>query len=174
MPIQAGPRPVIGPSGVQTTPQRKLGDVRVDRFAQLSIAYTFPTGAENFNNVLQVQSDAHFLCMSTAYTNDHEIGISGAGVGVPWLRVINGGAIVELTDVSTGIRLQNIQLPVCSLFGSGELPHIWEFTHLFKANTQIGINITGMGAAAPFAGQTLRLVFTGMKVPVGTLPALGL
>lgn len=167
---------MIGANGLKTTSVRKLGDVTIDRFYQYSIAYgPFVTGADNFNNTLQIASDAHFLCMSTAYTNDHEIGVSAGGVGVPWIRIINGGALIQLTDVRTGgQQLQNIQIPLCSLFGSGELPHVWEFTQLFYANSQIGINLTGMVAAAPFVGQTIRLVFNGMKIPVGSLPALGL
>lgn len=171
-------RAVAAAESLGTAQARRLGDIRVDSYFQYSIAYTFTLGSENFNNVIQILSDAHFLCMSTSYTNSVEVGSTSAvppvGIGYNKLSVVNGGAVIQLTDGGTQRQLQNIQVPVNTLFGSGELPHIWEFTHLFRANTQIGINITGMAAAAPFAGQVIRLVFSGMKVPVNTLTSLGL
>lgn len=159
-------------SGIGSSASRRLGDITKDSFFQYSIAYTFITGLDNFNNVIQILSDAHFLCMSTAYTNTLEVGNTAVTTAVSWLRIQDGGAVIQLTDGGTQRQLQNIQVPVCSLFGSGELPHVWEFTHLFRANTQIGINITGIGAAV--AGQVIRLIFTGMKIPVGSVPTLEL
>ena len=52
----------------------------------------------------------------------------------------------------------------------GKLPHIWEFTFLFRANTSIGVNITGTYGAP----MTIRLIFSGMKIHIGSRPALGL
>ena len=153
---------------------RGLGNILWDEFFKYSITFTFTTGAENFQQVIPIQSDAHFICMSTAYTNSHEVGNAVATTSTPYVNIWNGGAVVQITDGGNQHFLSNIQVPVNVLFGTGQLPHIWEFTHMFRANTPLAINITGMGAAAPFAGQVIQLVFLGMKVPLAHAQAIGL
>lgn len=163
-----------GAGAVTILNPRGLGNILYDEFFEYTITFTFTTGAENFQQVIPIQSDAHFICMSTAYTNDHEIGNNAATTATPYVRIVNGGATVLLTDGGNQHFLSNAPVPVSTIFGSGELPHVWEFTHMFKANTPLAISITGMGAAAPFAGQTIRLIFSGMKVPLAHAAALGL
>lgn len=154
---------------------RGLGSVVRDAFFQyVTGPLLFTLGSENLNPTITIQQDAHFICCSTAYTNTAESGQTVANQSVPFLQVTNGGALVQLTDGGSQRLMSSVPLPLSSLFGDGKLPHIWEFTHLFRANTTIGINITGMGAAAPFAGQTIRLTFSGFKIPVGSLQQLGL
>jgi hypothetical protein len=154
---------------------RGLGSVVRDVFFSYATGpLTFAVGNENQQPTIVIQQDAHFVCCSSCYTNTAEVGNNTATTAVPFVRVQNGGALVQLTDGGNTRFMSNVQVPLTSLFGSGELPHIWEFTHLFRANTTIGINITGMNNAAPFAGQVIRLTFHGFKIPVGSLPALGL
>jgi len=150
----------------------RLGNILSDEFFQYAIAFTFPAGTETFNQAIPVQSDAHFMVMSTAYTNSLEVGNIAANTSVNKLSVVNGGATVQLTDNGNQHFLSSQLVPVNVLFGSGELPHIWEMSHLFRANTGIGVLITGTGAAV--AGQVIRLVFSGMKIPKGSRPELGL
>ena len=151
----------------------KLADVTRDSFFQYaSNAFTFTLGSENFTQSIQIQSDAHFLCVSLGYTNTAENGVSAAGVGTPYVVVSNGGALVLLTDGSSQRFLSNVPVPVNTLFGRCDNPHVLELTHLFRANGFITVSITGMGAIAPFAGQVIRLVFNGFKVPRGVVPAL--
>jgi hypothetical protein len=145
---------------------RGLGNILWDEYFIYSRVFTFVTGAENFQQVIPIQSDAHFICMATSYTNSLEV--------FPFVGNWNGGAVVQLTDGGNQHFLSNIQVPVNSLFGSGMLPHVWEFTHLFKANTPLAINITGMGAVAAFAGQVIQLNFYGMKVPLAHAQQIGL
>ncbi len=151
---------------------RGLGDITRDCFFQYvpPNPFTFTLGNENFQVAIPIQSDADFLCTSTAYTNSAEVGNMAAGTATPYVRVSNGGAVIQLTDGSSQRFLSSGQVPLNSLFGDGRLPHVWEYTHLFRANGSIVINITGMAAAAPFAGQVIRLVFSGFKVPVGVIP----
>lgn len=151
---------------------RGLGDITRDSFFQYAPPnpFTFALGSENFQTAIQIQTDADFLCTSTAYTNSAEIGNAAAGTAVSKVNILNGGAVIQLSDGSSQRFLSSVQVPLNALFGDGRLPHIWEYTHLFRAGGSIGINITGMGAVAPFAGQVIRLVFSGFKVPVGIIP----
>lgn len=149
---------------------RGLGNVLDDSWFTYAPAtpFTFAAGTENFQVVLPIQSDAHFICKASAYTNSLEV----ATAAIPFANILNGGAVIQLTDGSNNRFLSNVQVPLNLLFGDGKLPHIWEFSFLFRANTSIGINITGNGAAV--AGQVIRLAFYGMKVPVNSRPDLGL
>lgn len=151
---------------------RGLGNVLEDSWFVYAPAapFTFVTGLENFQVVIPIQSDAHFIVKASAYTNSVEIGNAVATTAVSKVNVLNGGAIVQLTDGSNNRFLSNVQVPLNLLFGDGRLPHIWEFSFLFKANTSIGINITGTLGAA----QVIRLAFYGMKIPVGSRPDLAL
>ena len=165
------PATVVQPRMVRMNP-RGLGDVIRDRwFTYAAGPFTFTVGNENFNTIIPIQSDADFLCVSTTYYNSAELGVSGAGVGTPYQSLVNGGALVQLADGSTNAAMSSQQVPVDSIFGNGRLPHIWEFTHLFRASGNIGINMTGVGAGvdARAAGQVIRLNFHGFKVPKGLL-----
>jgi hypothetical protein len=151
---------------------RGLGNVLEDSWFIYAPAnpFTFVTGLENFQVVVPIQSDAHFICKASAYTNSVEIGNAVATTAVSKVLVLNGGAVIQLTDGSNNRFLSNVQVPLNLVFGDGRLPHIWEFSFLFKANTSLGINITGTLGAA----QVIRLAFYGMKIPVNSRPDLGL
>lgn len=171
MPMQAQQQDQA--AGVVRMNPRGLGNVIRDIFYQFtSTQWTFTLGSENFQQSLPIGSDSHFLWVSGAYTNSVEVGNIAATTAVSKLSVWNGGATVQITDGASQRFLSNFQVPVNNLFGSGELPHVVEFTHLFRANSYIGISITGMGAAAPFAGQKIQLTFSGFKVPIGSVPGL--
>lgn len=170
--MSAGIAPV--PQKPATMLGRGLGNVLEDSWFVYAPAnpFTFAAGTENFQIVLPIQSDAHFICKASAYTNSLEVGNITVNTSVDKLQILNGGAVIQLTDGSNNRFLSNVQVPVNLLFGDGRLPHIWEFSFLFKANTSIGINITGTGAGV--AGQVIRLAFYGMKIPVNSRPDLGL
>lgn len=133
----------------------QTGAVVAEDFAQYAITFTFTGGGENFNNVIPIQSDAHFYCTTTMFDSTLLAAYATA-------ILINGGSLIQLIDGSTQKALQNIQVPINCLFGTAREPHVWSKGHLFKANAPIGINITGTGAA----GQVVRLVFEGLKIPV--------
>jgi hypothetical protein len=165
--------PVSSPGNTYKMNPRALADVVRDSFFQYgSNAFTFTVGNENLQQSIQIQSDAHFLCTSLSYTNTAEVGNSANQTATPYVRISNGGALVQITDGSSQRFLSNVQVPLSTLFGPGFQPHILELTHLFRANGFINVSLTGMNNAAPFAGQVIRLVFSGFKVPVGMVPAL--
>ena len=153
-----------------------LGDILRDVFFQYTppLPFTFTAGNETLQQVIPILSDSHFICCSTTYTNSAESWQSGAAPAVPYFTVTNGGATVQLTDGGNNQFLSNFPVPLSSLFGNGKEPFIWPFTHLFRANTPITVAMAGMAAAAPFAGQIIRVVFNGFKIPKGSLPSLGL
>jgi hypothetical protein len=145
--------------------RRRLGDVLYDSFFQYAANFPFGVaGTEALTQTIAIQADAHFMCVEGVY----DVG-TAAGV-VPAL--LSGGALVQLTDGGSQRALSNIAVPVSTLFGTAQRPFVWPFTHLFRANTSIGINAVGIGAA--MIGITMRLVFCGFKVPIGSVPELKL
>lgn len=151
---------------------RSLGSVFRDSFFQYAVNITFTTGTDNFTPVIPIQSDAHFLCVQTMYTNSAQIGNAVATTSTPYIETLSGGAVIQLTDGGDQRFLSNIQVPASTLFGTAKEPYIWPFTHLFRANTFIGVNATGAGAF--MAAAVIRLVFAGFKVPLGSFPEYNL
>ena len=142
-----------------------LGDVTRDIFFQYSVTITFGiAGTENFTPVIPIQNDADFICVQTMNSNSAEIGVAAANVGFSYINVLHGGALVQFIDGSSQRFLQNIQVPLNSVAGSAREPYIWPFTHKFRANGFIGLNVTGIGAA--MIAANLRITFGGFKVPV--------
>lgn len=146
-----------------------LGSIIRDSFFMYAANFAFVAGTENFNTAIAIQSDSHFICVMSMRDNSAEASSTIGG-----LVTLQGGGVIQLTDTGGGQRqLSNIPVPVSALFGLGREPYVWPFTHLFRANAAIGINLTGAGAAT-MANQTLRIVFAGFKIPTGALPQLGL
>ena len=138
-----------------------LGQVVNAVFFQFIQAFTF-VGNETLNATLAIQSDADFLCGMTLYeTSMPAVGGFGAGV-----NSLNGGTLVTLTDASSQRALSSAPVPASTLFGTAQRPYVWPYTHRFRANG--GITIVAQGTTAATA-QTVRYVFAGFKVPVGTL-----
>jgi hypothetical protein len=157
---------------------RNLGSVIRDSFFQYAINITFGAGGvDNQTPVIPIQSDAHFLCVQTMMSNQSAVGNPAATTATPYVDILHGGAIVQLTDGGSQRLLSLIPVPANCLFGSAKEPYIWPFTHLFRANTFIGVNATGSVAGAAGIGMTnmnLRLIFAGFKVQIGAFPDLGL
>lgn len=160
--------------GDMLQPRRKLGDIRFDSFFQYAVNLAFVTGAESLPFTIPVQSDAHFMCVETLYdvalTAVPAVAAVAIGV-VPQLA--SGGFLVQWTDGGNQRALQNIQIPISTACGTAQRPFVWPFTHVFKANTSIQGIVTGAGAAA-VANTTARIVFAGFKVPIKSMPELGL
>lgn len=146
--------------------RKRLGDVFIDSSFQYGIAMggaAFVTGLETLVGTIPIQSDANFLCVHTVY----DPGVLDGDTD-PRNTLLQGGVLVTITDGATQRDLSNIPIPVNCLFGSAQQPYMWPLTHLFRANTPIGIRITGTAVA--MIGITVRLVFGGFKVPVGSVP----
>ncbi|MGH7187450.1 MAG: hypothetical protein ACREIB_14375, partial [Pseudomonadota bacterium] len=150
------------------------GDIRFDSFFQYAINFAYTVGPVALTGTIAIQSDAHFMCVETVYdvalTAAPAFGVGNLGA-VPQLA--SGGCLVQLTDGGTQRAMQNIPVPASTLFGSAQRPFVWPFSHVFKANTSIGVLSTGVSAAA-MVGTTVRYVFAGFKIPIGSMPELQL
>lgn len=124
------------------------------------------TGANTVTSNIPIQSDAHFMVIHSMVNNSIEVGASGGVVA------LQGGGVVLLTDGSSQRFLGSIPVPVSCLFGTAREPYVWPFTHVFRANGFIGVQVTGAGAT--MANATLRFVFSGIKLPIGSMPEAGL
>jgi hypothetical protein len=152
-----------GPPGVK----RGLSALYMDAFFQYGANALFDgTGANTLTVNIPIQADAHFMCVHTMVNNSAEVGASGGTV------ILQGGGVVQIQDGASQRFLNNIAVPVQSLFGTAREPYVWPFTHVFRANGFIGITVTGAGAT--MANATLRFVFSGIKMPIGSLPVAGL
>jgi hypothetical protein len=141
-----------------------LGNITRNVFFQYVQNFTF-VGVETQQATIQIQADAHFLCMMTAYdTSLAAAGGFGAGTASQF-----GGTLVALTDASGGRFLSTGPMPASTLFGTAQRPFVWPYTHMFRANGGITIQATGVIAAA----QTVRYVFSGFKLPIGDAPEVG-
>lgn len=101
---------------------------------------------------IQIQADAHFVVVATMYDTNQ----AGASFG---------GGLVQIQDVSGQRLLSKNQIPFDTIFGTGQRPFVWPFTHIFRANGGIQLTATNLFNGA----QTVRLVFAGYKVPVGSV-----
>lgn len=151
---------MVGPGGPARIP-RALGQIIRDSFFVNAINVTF-VGNENIPGVIQIQSDAHFLCVMTMYDTNVAPGVAGAAFG---------GSLVQLTDGASAQQLSNIPVAASTLFGTAQRPYWWPLTHLFRASGFIGVSATGITAAT---AQVVRYCFGGYKVPKGAVPELGL
>ena len=138
--------------------RQRLGDILYDSFFQYAVNITFGTGLDTITGTIPIQNDANFLAVHSMY----ETGLANAGV----LLLVNGGMLVQLTDGGSNRILSNIPVPATTLFGTAQRPYMWPMTHLFKANSLIGFQVTGLAAA--LAGITARFVIGGFKVPVAS------
>jgi hypothetical protein len=151
-------------------PRKRLGDIFYDSFFQyVGVVTGFATGLEVLTVNIPIQNDANFLCVSTEYEDGQLASGLAAAPNKPSL--LNGGILVQLTDGASQRALSSLPVPVTDLFGSAQRPFLWPLTHLFRANSLIGIQATGQGVGPPtVVGATFRLVFSGFKVPVGSVP----
>lgn len=168
--LQRPTRPI---SGAYPRPGGSLGQITRDAFFQYAITFgvaplLFTVGTESFQLTVPIQSDAHFICVMSEYDNSLAAATNNNGLA----GLIGGGALVLLTDASAQRQLASAAVPVNTLFGTAQRPFVWPFTHLFRANGGITVNITGTSVAG--AGQVVRLIFSGFKIPIGSVPELGL
>jgi hypothetical protein len=173
MAVNALQRPTRPISGAYPRPGGSLGQITRDAFFQYMATFgtapnVFTVGTESFQLTLPVQSDAHFICVMTEFDNSLMATTNNNGL----VGLVGGGALVLLTDASAQRQLASAAVPVNTLFGTAQRPFVWPFTHLFRANGGITVNITGTAAAG--AGQVIRLVFSGFKIPIGSAPELDL
>jgi hypothetical protein len=94
----------------------------------------------------------HAMFDDTAHTGQY---------GAAGVVVANGGSIIQITDGKGPWQLSNALVSTASLFGTAMRPYVLPNSHVFMANSFIGISITGTTGAA----HTTRLAFGGYKIP---------
>lgn len=115
--------------------------------------------AEQRNGQIQIQADSDFLWERAVMFAD----IAGAAQTidsqvVPLVTVL-------VTNVGSGRQLMQVQIPVFSVFGTGQLPFVLPEPSVFKARSSINVAVTNFSAATEY---NLRLSFIGTKIfPMG-------
>jgi hypothetical protein len=146
---------MVGPSGVPL--RLSPGDLAsVSYFEYVTAPFVFVAN-ENQQQQIQIQYDSHFLWVHAMYDSTANTGQIGSGGAT----VANGGSLVQITDGKGPWQLSNGFVPVSNLFGTAQRPYVLPWTHVFIANSFIGVSLTGTTGAA----QTVRLVFGGYKIP---------
>ncbi len=118
------------------------------------ILFTFTAVGQQLQDIIRIQSDAHFVCVSSQYDS----------ADAQPSTLLQGGGTIQLQD-SSGQRFLSVnQVPFSTIFGTGQRPFVWPFTHIFRANG--GIVLTATNQAALVAGvHRYRFVFAGYKIP---------
>lgn len=100
-----------------------------------------------------VQADSNFLWQQAAFFAD----IAAADEEVA-TRVIPLVSCV-ITDSSSGRQLSSGNVPLNSLFGTGELPYILPTPRFFRAQTQVNVSLLNFGLST----YNIKLSFIGTK-----------
>lgn len=158
-------QPLVAPGS--NAPRGGLASIARNSFFQYSVLFTL-TANLTLQQTIAIQADAHFFCVMTIYDTSSLGG--GAATNNLATGITSGGSLVQLIDTSAQRFLQNIQVPASSLFGTAQRPYVWPFTHVFRANGAIGLNVTDTTGST----QNVRYTFCGYKVPIGSIPEYGL
>lgn len=134
----------------------RLGDPLVHSVFQYTATLTFTVAGQTIRTTIPIQSDAHFMCSTSQFDTTTQVIDPGLD---------NGGSLALITDGGTNRDLANAQVATNLIFGNAKDPYIWPMTHMFRANSYIGLTVTDTTGAA----QVLRLVFSGIKVPLGSI-----
>lgn len=112
-------------------------------------------------NNITVQSDSDFLIEKMTYASD----VAGASEGRDSANVPNVTAL--LTATGSGKQLMNVQAPIFSLFGTGELPFIMPISYFLPAASTLTISLTSFEASVT---PRITLDFIGRKLYWGNAP----
>ena len=108
----------------------------------------------NSPDQIQVEADADFYWIKSAYFADL------AGVAQLESTQIIPNVDVQIVDTGSGRQLLNGNIPIPSIFGSGNLPFVLPIPQVFKANSVVRVDFTSREAAAT---PDIRLAFIGYK-----------
>ncbi len=112
---------------------------------------------------IQIESDSQFVVQKLTYfvTDSSETSQTDATRIVPNLAL-------SIVDTGSGRNLQNDSIPITSICGTGELPHILATPKTFKANSIITVQVSNF-ATTNYANIFIN--FIGKKIfaiaPIG-------
>lgn len=104
---------------------------------------SFGSIAANGNGTVQIniESDSQFVVQKLAYFVTDAAGTTQTNDS----RILPN-LTIQITDTGSGRNLQNEALPVTSICGEGDLPHILSTPKTFKANSIITTVLTNFGS----------------------------
>jgi hypothetical protein len=134
---------------MRTTPDTgvKEGVAYIRDFFTVSANITFTALNERRPVIINIPADADFVAVKSMRRS------SDAAPAF-------GGCFVQITDSGADRRLTDLQVPVDTIFGTGQEPFIWPWVHRFARNGNILLDVTNTGAAA----QQIFLVIAGYKL----------
>lgn len=108
---------------------------------------------------IQIQADADFVIMSSAYEAD----VAGGAQVEATYNVPN--VAILLTDTGNGRQLMDFAQPIGVMSGNGKLPFIWPVPKIMSARSVLTVQATSFEALVTW---NLRLAFVGKKLyPLG-------
>lgn len=108
---------------------------------------------------IQIQADADFVIMSAAWEAD----VAGGAQVQATYNVPN--VAILLTDTGNGRQLMDFAQPIGVIFGTGQLPFIWQVPKIMSARSVLTVQATSFEAQVTW---DLRLAFHGKKLyPLG-------
>ena len=121
------------------------------------------TGA-NIDGSFTSQNDSDFIILKTTYYchTVQTTAPTNATRIIPW-------ATVQLNDTGSGRNLMSSATMVSAVFGTGELPFIWQAPYLVKGNSTITATLANITTGAGEA-YIIRLQFHGVKIFYGKNP----
>lgn len=129
--------------------------LRIDPFTYMSPVFAFTAAATQSGNI-PIQADADFVLITTQYF----VNVAAAAQTNATRSLFNGTLLI--TDTGSGKQLSNAPVPVEDLFGNGQFPFVWPQPYMFRANSNIALQVTQIETTT----QSLYLAFCGIKVYV--------
>lgn len=108
---------------------------------------TFTALNQRTQITINVDADAPFVLVKMMY----------AAPGTPGAL---GGCLISIRDSGSGRTIFKNQTPVISIMGTGSLPFILPWVHVFPRNGTIELDVTNTGAAT----DTIYFTLAGYKI----------
>jgi hypothetical protein len=150
------PIPGRGINPVSTTPVQEENNVQfIQDYFTYNILFNGLAPNDTQNGTIQIQADSDFKWVKGAFFAS----IAGAGQ-------TNDDRVIPLVDIlitdgGSGRQLMNQPISVVDVFGTGQLPFILPIERIFKARSNITIQVSNFSAAETY---DLRLDFIGTKI----------
>ena len=109
---------------------------------------------------IAVQADANFLLQKiTQYSQN----VTTPAQQTDSSRILPDATIL-ITDAGSGRQIMDKALPVCALFGSGEIPFILNQPKLFSARSTITVTLANISVATSQTSYNSYICFIGKKI----------
>lgn len=125
--------------------------MEVRRAHWFSIAFQFAALLQKLPGVAIIQPHADFELVKVTHTTSDNVDPQA---------VLNGGALIMITDNGTGRNLFDNPAPLDSISGRAQRPGILAAPYRFQRANSIGVELTNQGLAA----QLVRLTLHGYKI----------